>query len=395
MRPESELVLCGARVHPDATHAARMGELLSRSLDWSEVLRLVSVHRVHPTFARNLEAVIGDLDSAVVPADRIRAIRERVRANATVCMFVTAELLRLTRLLDEGGVRTVHFKGPVLAAVAYGNPALREYVDLDVLVRPDDVRKVREILLASGYRSSLDPAHEERHLETSYWIAFTQEDGPARVDLHWNLADPFLRFTPDLDGLWSRVRTVRMGGADLNTLDAEDTVVALAVHGFKHGYGQLKWVCDLCEWIRSHPDLCWTGILAAARELHVERVLAVSLLLVHEFDEGVAPPDVLAGAARDPVAVRLATEVWGRILAGSNGSSGWRLTRFLIRGRERWRDGWSYLARRWRTNLRQCFVPNENDRAAIRLPAGLGVLYWVVRPLRLLARSVSRRIDRQ
>ena len=40
----------------------------------------------------------------------------------------------------------VPVKGPVLASTAYGDIAMREFVDLDILVRPSDVASAMTIL---------------------------------------------------------------------------------------------------------------------------------------------------------------------------------------------------------------------------------------------------------
>jgi len=42
-------------------------------------------------------------------------------------------------------------KGPVLAVQAYGDPAMRSYGDLDMLVRQGDIRRATELMSAAGY----------------------------------------------------------------------------------------------------------------------------------------------------------------------------------------------------------------------------------------------------
>ena len=79
---------------------------------------------------------------------------------------LTAELVRLTGLLKAAGVEAIAFKGPVLAAMAYGSIELRQFVDLDILVRQSDLPRIAEILTAEGY---LSPHTRREGLATGYF----------------------------------------------------------------------------------------------------------------------------------------------------------------------------------------------------------------------------------
>ena len=72
-------------------------------------------------------------------------------------LYLTAELLRILRLLDAHAIRAVPLKGPALAQSLYGDLALREFCDLDVLVQETDLRKARGLLEAQGYHLDLSP----------------------------------------------------------------------------------------------------------------------------------------------------------------------------------------------------------------------------------------------
>jgi hypothetical protein len=247
------------------------------------------------------------------------------------------------------------------------------------------------VLLGAGYASTLSPAGEELHLRRSYWLGFLHPSGAFKVDLHWKLADPFFRYEPDVETLWANARTVVLGGAPVATFAPEDTVLVLAAHGFKHAYSRLKWICDLCEWIRVHPELDWTAVRATARSLHVERILAVSLGLVHAFDDAVLPDDVVRAVAGDAKVPPLIRRVWGVLFHGDPEIAGVAAAWFQARGRERRRDAWSYLRQQAVRRCKRAVVPNEKDRALLPLPRGLGFLHYGVRPARLAARFVTGR----
>jgi len=389
MRCEAEFLYLGGRAQLRPADRARMEALLGADgFDWEDALGLAAFHGVLPLLGSNLAVLEG------VPASILERVREWMKENATANLLKFSELIRIDRLFAEQGVSTVHFKGPVLAAHAFRNLALRKFFDIDVLIHESDARKARALLLANGYSSTLSPEGEELHLRTSYWLGFVHDTSPNKVDLHWKLADPFFRYEPDLPTLWANVQTLQLAGAEIRTFGPEDSVLVLAAHGFKHGYSRLKWVCDLCEWIRVHPELDWDSIVAAARSLHVHRILSVSLLLVHELDDEVLPAGLAAQCAVDAKAVALKQRVWERIFDGRGALEGWRGEWFHAKGRERTGDAIHYLWHQCVRRFKKVFVPNEKDRAMVRLPTGLGFLYYALRPFRLGWKVVSRKRSR-
>ena len=66
-------------------------------------------------------------------------------------MLMTSELIKVMNLLELNNIKAISFKGPVLSQMAYGNIALRQFVDLDILVEEKSLEKVSSILLENNY----------------------------------------------------------------------------------------------------------------------------------------------------------------------------------------------------------------------------------------------------
>lgn len=54
-------------------------------------------------------------------------------------MLLTSELIKIMKLLEENDIEAVSFKGPILAQLAYPDITLRQYADLDILIKKEDV----------------------------------------------------------------------------------------------------------------------------------------------------------------------------------------------------------------------------------------------------------------
>ena len=392
-RPEAELLLCCARTVSSPDTDARIGVLIREGIDWGYLLRTARRHGVASLLYRHLEAACPQ----AVPEDVFDILRDHFRANSVRNLSLTGELLRLLDAFGARGIHAVPYKGPALAVSAYGNLALREFIDLDILVHRQDVARAREELVSMGYqaRYRLSRAQEEAFLRSKYEHPFTRKDGKVVVELHWELAERhFLPF--DNERLWGRLEPVGLGGRDVPTFSPEDTLLILCVHGAQHAWERLGWVCDVAELIRVHQEsMRWEDIVAQAGALGGERMLHLGLCLASDL-LGVALPERVAQRVRaDSTAKELAERTREQLfldsdppdgfLEGHEGAPAFHTLHLTVK--ESLREKVSYFIRK-ATNL------SGEDWSMRPLPEFLFPLYYVLRPIRLTRKYVPRLLKR-
>jgi hypothetical protein len=379
-RPEVELLLCSARRDLDARAAERMRALLGSALDWNYLLRTARSHGLTPLVFRHLNAV----GSQGVPPPVLQQLRAAFQENARRNLFLTGELLNLLQHFEAGGIPAVPYKGPALAEAAYGNLALRVFCDLDVLVRKRDATRAQEVLRSLGYRPQvpLTPAQEATWLADKANRTYVCAERDTVVELHWAIMPRFFAFPLDGEQLWERAGRATLCGRAVWGLSAEDLVVILYVHGAWHCWERLEWLSGVSEFIRGQSELDWDCVRARARRLGVRRIVGLGLYLTSRLLGGTLPPELGAEGRRDPAVRSLAAAVYGRLAHEGGGIGLWSKSLFHLRARERLRHQIEYC-------LRRALAPGEGDWQSWSLPAGLGFLYYPLRPLRLLHRHTG------
>ena len=143
-------------------------------------------HSIVPLVYLQLERHASDL----VPPQILSKLKQHYLENSARNTVLTAELCRLIDLFRDAGIEAIPYKGPVLALFAYGNIALRRFVDLDVIVKKSDVLKAREILLNEGYTpsKSLSLSQQELLLRTQHNMQFSRDNHRLIIELHWEVA---------------------------------------------------------------------------------------------------------------------------------------------------------------------------------------------------------------
>src|SRR5208337_4578564 len=266
---EAALVLCCATLATPA-RSALASEIVARVHSWDSVAEIATRHTVHTLVYRylNLEC------QTSVPEESLAKLRTQWQFVILYNRHLTAELVRLMGLLHVAGIAAVTFKGPVLAAMAYGSIELRQFVDLDILVRQSDLPRVAEILTAERY---LSPHTRREGLATGYFQEY--EDA---------------LFGPDEETFWHRAHQSDLEFGTVNAIAPEDLLLYICVHAAKHGWVQLESICDVAETIRARPGIDLMAILDEATTLGSRRMFLTGIYLAHELVGAPVPSDLVA-----------------------------------------------------------------------------------------------------
>ena len=322
MGPEERLILLLSRVElTDEMQADLRGfwEEVRGTLDYRKVIGLAALNLVSPLLYRNF------LKLQDVPDDFMEELRGRYLQTLRGNTLHTRETLRVTGLLEKGGVEAVPLKGSLASEMVFGDPGLYPTWDIDLLIRPGDLKKSEEILLDAGYRK--DAAVSERDLLSEHYHLIFQSDAYI-VEAHWNLVKRY--FTVPAEFWWEEKIRTECCGAEVWQLSHERYLMYLIFHLFLHGYRPFKFFVLISELINAHHgEIDWRKLLGYAEEYKMERLVLFTLDLLrellgtkipaspgrkkisgHEFFKGL----VLSGLFRETVRVHLRMFVYTFLL---------------------------------------------------------------------------------
>jgi len=378
---EVELILSCARVRAEKNGVERVKDLARREIDWELLVRMAYPQGMVPL----LYQVLGTTCPEAVPKEVLEQLRDYFHANARRNLALASELVRLVALFRAQDIRVIPFKGPILATLAYRDLMLRPIGDLDLLVPEQELPRATALLVAQGY---------EGRFGWDWATSFVREGG-VEVDVHCRFGPPWEPSPATFDALWSRRRTVPLLGTAVPTAAPEDLLVILSIQFLRDCRARLRrliQICDMAMLIRNQPGLDWAFALELARAAGARRALLLDLLLAEHLLGAGLPPLVVQQVQRDRVVRQLANEVQGRFFGAERVDSRWGPWRwdtlFYLRARERLRDKVAYLGPLIPRLLRFAVTPTDRDQALVRLPARLGFLYYLVRPVRILGQWV-------
>lgn len=379
------ILAAAVRISLGSAHA-----LAPERLAWPEDLDAEAA-----VFAADQHGVLMLLDRAMpsidAPARLQAALRPLVRERTERALLLVRQLRTLVSLLEAEDVGMLPVKGPLLAAVAYGDVAMRGASgDLDLVVRPSDFARALAALEKGGHYRRVEPALQEH--DPAQWAREAHLFPPSAsigtmVELHTELSGGTATPNLDLDAVMARAERRPLLGRDFCLPATEDLLLYLALHAAQHIWRRMIWTADIAALLRQPAAIDWTALLERAAAFQARHRLAVTLRLAVDLFGADVPQDVQSRLFADPRVAhtaRLARRRMQLTSAGAKGPVG--LSAVLLSARCELAIRETRAQRRkW---LLSSIAPNAVDRAAFPLPRPFGWLRWILHPLRLLFRHM-------
>jgi len=365
---ELRLLLGCARIVTSAHEDDAIRRMLANGIDWTLFARKAIEHGLAGLAGHTLARVAPDM----VPADILEALRVIIDRSREKNRQLFDELARLLDVLAANGIDAIPFKGPVLAVQTFGDLGLRQFRDLDFLIR--DCARTRAVaaLGTAGYQrqgalstDQFDLIHRLQGQEIIF-----KSGVETAVEPHTRLTSIKMALDIDYAGLWHRARRIDVNGRSMLTLEPEDTFIILAIHGGKEMWWNIKWACDVAAFIASHPRVEWSTIMQRARAQGCLRMTLLATALARTYFGAKIPTAVETAERSDREIGAMVARIAARW--HSDAPLGPPSNRTLSRDRMRLHDG---FARKAGYVARTLFLPGPQHVGLLRLPKSLRFAY--------------------
>lgn len=390
-----QLLVASARKTLTAADSEHIVKLCDKPLNWQTWLNLVDQHSVAPLIWHSLNKF-----DNIIPEPTLYALHERIKINTKRTLLQTIELAKLVRLFDKAGIPILSFKGPALAIQAYGNLALRHAGDLDLmLIEPSSVWEADRILTEAGYIRThpdfeLTPLQKSAYMKISPHLVYTYKNLELPIELHW-------RWTPNpylcplsVEEVWQKRELITIANTKVATMSREDILLYLCVHGAKHAWARLKYLCDIPVLMDNGFSKDIEPLLVRARQLGVLNMVTQGFLLAHQVLNMPLPPAISAEAQANPTAQTL-VKVAQQVLREDE--SYWEADKplALVKKPARILRVLNYnLKLRPELKYKQYHLYLKStsylDWSIIRLPDRLFFLYFILRPFLFVVRHFKK-----
>jgi len=292
LTPEENLLILSARLTLSDKNSAELQQILQKNLNWSWIKKNSQKLGVAPLLYKHLSQ---ENYARFVPPDVNAFLTNEYRRQSIKNLRTYGRLHQILQSTNQANIPIILLKGVYLARWIYGDIACRPMMDIDLLVRAEDQRKVQKIMSDLGYSQNIthqSPQHEviarqEAHLDRHLPVFFKNNEN--KVDAHLNII-PGTSLDPALmRQVWDRSITDELDGLPVRILSPGDQLLYLALHLHLHmkeartaGNVTLYWFCDIYEFLRRGQDqMDWPQLIDVAHRHGVSDQLLSVLKLIH------------------------------------------------------------------------------------------------------------------
>jgi hypothetical protein len=383
IRPEDALILSCIRKWSDSERAEQIRSLIRKGIDWSYLIQASIRHGLLPILYKTLEATCRE----EVTENGFAKLKDYFRGNTLQNLALTGELQNLLSLFKTNGISAIPYRGPTLAALVYGDISYRQFVDLDIMIHQQDVLRVKELLISQGYQPEfhLTGAQELAYLQSNCEYNFYSSSKGIQVEIHWDFLPNYFSFPLDLERCWGRLKPIALPNKEVLTFCQEDLLFILIAHyGYKHRWERLSWIYDVSKLVEMSDGIAWETVLRQSGQMGIKRGILLGLFLAGDLIGTGLPKNVLKTIEAEPVIKKLASRVYKKLFLDFDNPAGIFKDQLLyLKMRERFKDKARYV-------FYLTFTPNVRDWGFLELPSFLFPLYYILRPIRLVAKYGAR-----
>jgi hypothetical protein len=383
--PETAAVLACAQWVVDESRLGWFKAALDRCPSPERLCVVAAKHHMLGQLDRAVRALGSDVDPDLAAYVAARQLQTAAHGLRQVGL-----LLAMLADLERHGIQAMPIKGPAWAQRLYGDVALRNWGDLDLVVRHEHKQLAREILLTHGLVD--DSPHNERILgepsRTEGAVHLSTRDGSVHVDLHWRVsAGGATQGAVGGETLLETSRPFMLLDAEVPGPPDGMLVLLLLMHGARHRWATVEESLAVALAARRLAPGGWPAVVAAADAVGCRRRLTVGLTHASHI-LGVRLPSAVSSLPVDPLSgILLRTLTPATLEPPSHRGLVDRLETMA------WRAGSedSALAA-LRYAVARVFVPGPEDWDASASTGRSEVGSYVNRPVRLVAKWVGRMV---
>lgn len=191
-----------------------------------------------------LQTLVGCLDRSVLSAENCSRLDQDVEVARRRTVMLLLELERVLPALAEIGCRPVVLKGASLALTVYDRPEDRWFVDLDLLVPPEQLPAVYDALQRLGYGFSETAAAGELYDRYHFHRIMVSNQGVC-LEVHWAVTLPGSVYSHDIDALVNSAVEIPLGVSSFLAPGTVDQILHGVLQSIADGFGDLRRLLDL------------------------------------------------------------------------------------------------------------------------------------------------------
>ena len=296
--PEDKLLLSVVKTHTTAQELKDIDSLLPLVKDWENFVTQLIAHGSAPLLFKKLSLLN---NNSLIPTEVKTKLQQAYYKTLTRSMVLYEGFATVASALKEAGIKVVALKGVYLSECLYGDIALRQFSDMDILVHEGDGEQCVAILTGMGFKPFTTNMTEfiDSQAEIVHYKPMVK--GNLSVEIHIRLHRRSKQYAINTAEFINNAISVTINKTEVHALQLYDLLIHLCVHIDKHfsgGHIQMKCFNDIVNLLFINEKVFdWQLFIDNCRIHKCEALVLKYLIMVNKFYNTPLPEHILTSYA--------------------------------------------------------------------------------------------------
>ncbi len=295
LRPSDKVILLVSKLISTENDIAKIDALLPQINNWDAFAVQVVKRGVAGFFINKLDQF---KNKKLIPNEIIFQIEQSYLQTINRSILLLGHYSNAANALQSHEIDVIALKGIYLTEHLYLKIGLRQFSDIDILIRPNNAQKAVEILKSLGYRYRKSVPVSDYIREKSDFVHLPPMSlNGVSIELHIKLHREVEKFKMNMDRVFASKISANINGNEGYALDTPHQIIHVALHAHKHfeeGNVNFTSFIDLANLLDTLPnDFYWKSFEKLCEAYKATDIVFRYILMVSEFFELESIPEII------------------------------------------------------------------------------------------------------
>jgi len=293
LQTEDKLILSSIKINPTPVELEQLNSLIPQICNWDYLIKTIIDRGIGPLLYKKLPLLT---NSSLIPETDRTKLQQAWYKTFSRSTILYEHFKKIAEVFNSHAISVIALKGIYLAEWLYQDIGLRQFSDIDLLVKEEDGEKCIILLGKLGYKPVEDKRPEFIISKSEFVHYIPMVLAGVSVEIHIKLHRKTEKYDLKLTDLWKNVLPISINNSLVFTLNNNDLFIYLCLHLNKHFYGgHVQFTCfiDITNLLDKYTEeINWFDLIEACKNYNCEDIIFKYIVLINKYMNAPVPKSI-------------------------------------------------------------------------------------------------------
>lgn len=291
---EDRLILLSIKKVPSLIELEQINNLIPLIHDWDYLITTLIDRGIGPLFFNKLPFLSNNTLIPEVVKTILQQVYYKTFSRSTI---LHDHFRKIAEAFNKHNIQVIALKGIFLSQELYQDIGLRQFSDIDLLVKEEDASSCLSILDTMGYKPVEFKVSEfvRKNTETIHFPPMVNRG--VSIEIHIKLHKNTESYHLDIVEIWKNAVPVTVDNIPVYALNTNDLLIHLCVHLDKHFRSEnVQFTCfnDITNYLEKYAEIIdWNSFILTCQKYNCENIVFKYIVLVHKYMNAIVPESII------------------------------------------------------------------------------------------------------